>query len=343
MRAKREQSAPRDHQKSERLTFIDEELFWAGEITRRSIEEAFGVSEETAKADLRDYRRGYAPDLKPDPRDNIYRVPIDFIPRLSAPDPESYLDRVARRTIASLPIATVPDVDRRPIDRTILQSVVRAIQESREIEILYRSPRSEAARRHRIFPHALLHDGFRWAVRCYIRPDTGGHWGELVLDRIEEVFSQSWPAEPTLIRGDEEWQTVVELELVPNPDLDPAGRSLIEEQYGMKEGCKLISVRQCMLAYFLKRYHLEEPTTLKAPHQAPLRLRNRAMAAELLPSGMRVPLEETEALAPKLMRRLQEVFPEASEQVILERALSCLLVEAAQEPIQDKITRPIGR
>jgi hypothetical protein len=131
------------------------------------------------------------------------------------------------------------------------------------------------ARRHRIFPHALLHDGFRWSVRCYIKPETGGHWGELVLDRIEEVFAESWPAEAALIAGDAEWQGIVELELVPNPDLDASGRALIEEQYGMKGGSKIVRVRQCMLAYFLKRYHLEEPTTLKAPHQAPLRLRNR--------------------------------------------------------------------
>ena len=89
----------------------------------------------------------------------------------------------------------------------------------------------------------------------------------------------------------------VELELVPNPDLDAARRALIEEQYGMKEGSKIVRVRQCMLTFFLKRYHLEEPTTLKAPHQAPLRLRNRRMATELLPIGMRVRLGETDALA----------------------------------------------
>ena len=41
------------------------------------------------------------------------------------------------------------------------------------------------------------------------------------------------------------------------PDLDAAGRALIEEQYGMKGGSKIVRVRQCMLAYFLKRYHLE--------------------------------------------------------------------------------------
>jgi WYL domain len=262
MRAKREHALPRDHQKLERLKFIDEELFWVGEVTRRLIEEVFAVSEETAKVDLRDYREGYGSDLKPDPHDNIYRVPIEFLPRLSRPEPESYLDRLARRALEALPIATVPDVDRRTIDRTILQSVIRAIRKAEEIEILYRSPRAEAPRRYRIFPHALLHDGFRWSVRCYMRRDAGGYWGEMVLDRIEEVFAQTSPADPAMIDGDAEWQAIVELELVPNPGLDLAARSLIEEQYEMNGGVKVVRVRQCMLAYFLKRYQLEEPTTL---------------------------------------------------------------------------------
>lgn len=187
-----------------------------------------------------------------------------------------------------------------------------------------------------------MNDGFRWSVRSYIRLEAGGHWGELVIDRIEEVFTESWPAETTLIGGDAEWQAIVELELVPNPDLDVGTRSLIEEQYGMKTGSKIIRVRQCMLAYFLKRYHLEEPTTLKAPHQAPLRLRHRWMATELLPPGMRVPLEDTEALAPKLMRQLRELFPDLTEQVILERALGCLLVEAPQEQANISASRKAG-
>jgi hypothetical protein len=71
---------------------------------------------------------------------------------------------------------------------------------------------------------------------------------------------------------------------------------------------------------------------LKAPHQAPLHLRNREMAKELMPPGMRVPLEETDAAAPKLIRRLQELLPEASEQAIVERALRCLLGELDPGP-----------
>ena len=51
-----------------------------------------------------------------------------------------------------------------------------------------------------------------------------------------------------------------------------------------------------------------------------------------MPPGMRVPLEETDAAAPKLVRRLQELLPEASEQAIIERALRCLLGELEPGP-----------
>ncbi len=207
------------------------------------------------------------------------------MPRVAKPDVEAYLDRLARREASPVAIAAVPDVDRRSVDYIILQSIVRAIRDRCEIEIDYRSPRALSARRYRISPHALLHDGFRWSVRCHIRGETGDHWGEMVLDRIEEVAAETWPAAAALSGGDEDWQSIIELELVPNPGLDAAGRSLIEAQYGMQNGRKIVRVRRCMLAYFLKRYQLDEPATLKAPHQAPLALRDRAMVTGVAAAG----------------------------------------------------------
>jgi hypothetical protein len=327
MRAKPNQRAARDHQRAERLRFIDEELFWSGEVTRRSIEAAFGVSEETAKSDLRAYRLGYAGDLKRDPQDNIYRVSIDFEPRIAKPDPEAYLERLARRDGPPVAVAAVPDVDRRSVDRTILQSIVRAIRDRQEIDIDYRAPRAQAARRYRISPHALLHDGFRWAVRCHIQGKSGAHWGEMVLDRIEEVLGATRPAAEGLAGGDDDWQSIIEVELVPNPALDAATRTLIEAQYGMRNGRKIVRVRRCMLTYFLKRYQFEEPVTLKAAHQAPLALRDRDMVQELLPPGMRVPLDNDPPPAAALLHRLRQHLPELSEQAIVERALERLLRE----------------
>jgi predicted DNA-binding transcriptional regulator YafY len=325
MKTKPARKPTRDHEKMARLRFIDEELFWAGEVTRRSIEHAFGVSEETAKTDLREYRERWAPDLERDPRDNVYRVSIEFMPKMGRPEPDEYLARLARDAEHSIRVANVPEANRRPVDCIVLQSVVRAIRDRHEIEILYRSPRAEVARTYRIFPHALLHDGFRWSVRCFVKREIGGHWGEMVLDRIEEVMAQTWPATPDLVQGDDEWQTIVALELVPNPWLDAVGREVIEEQYGMVDGCKVVSVRQCMLPYFLKRYQLEEPVTLKAPHQAPLSLRNRRSVMDFMPPGMRVPLEGSGATAPDLMHLLRTLLPECTEQEIVERALADLL------------------
>ena len=51
------------------------------------------------------------------------------------------------------------------------------------------------------------------------------------------------------------------------------------------------------------------------------------MGTELMPAGMRVPLAESEAVAPKLMQRLRHLLPGYSEQLILERALANLLSE----------------
>jgi hypothetical protein len=88
-----------------------------------------------------------------------------------------------------------------------------------------------------------------------------------------------------------------------------------------------------MLSYFLKRYQLEEPITLKAPLQGPLSLWNRRAAMEFMPPGMRVPLEASGATAPDLMHRLQSLLPECTEQQILEQALESLLRGISPDPL----------
>lgn len=327
MRSNREQVAAKAFGQLSRLQFIDEELYWRGEITRRRIAETFNVSLDTAKADLRRYRLELAPDMTPDDQDNVYRVTLDFEPRLLKQlDPHAYLTALIEREADEIRVDVVPDIDRRPIDPTVLQSVMRCTREAQEVLVYYRSARSREAKPFWIYPHALTHDGFRWAARCYMhRNEEQGYWGDMVLDRIEEVSAETRPAPAELIGKDEAWNAIVEIEIVPNPGLDEHERGLIEEQYGMTHGRKIVPVRQCQLVYFLKRYQLEEPITLKAPHQAPIVLRNREMANELVPVAMQVPLCDHDAEAPRLMQALTAQFPQLSAQQILEKGLAALL------------------
>lgn len=327
MGPKPERPIQREADKSQRLRFIDEELFWTGEITRRRITDAFGVSEETAKADLRDYRQSRDDDLVPDARDNVYRVDLDFTPLFDSHlQPETWLARQMDSPVPQIPIATVPDIQRRPIDPIILQSIVRTIRDGHEVTVYYRSPKQAQARPYRIVPHALLHDGFRWSVRCHSRRAGAneGYWGEMVVDRIEEIGADAGPAAIST-RDDKAWHTKVDLEIAPNPALDEAGQAVIAAQHGMSGGRKYVTVRQCMISYFLKRYQLEEPATFKAPNQAPLVLRHRADIQDLLPPAMRVPPPEGDARVPALLRRLKEKLPDLDEQQILEQALALYL------------------
>ncbi|MEN3974283.1 hypothetical protein [Emcibacter sp. SYSU 3D8] len=327
MRSNREQVSAKRFGQVSRLQFIDQELYWSGEITRRRIAETFGVSHDTAKADLRRYRLDLAPDLTPDDQDNVYRVPLDYEPRLGkSPDPEGYLGALTARQSVEIPVDVVPDIDRRPIDPTVLQSVIRCIKASQELLVYYRSARSREARPVWIYPHALTHDGFRWAARCYVhRDEEHGYWGDIVLDRIEDVTIDTRPASKELMGKDESWNAIVEIEIIPNPGLDAHECGLIEEQYGMIGGRKIVRVRQCQLVYFLKRYQLEEPITLKAPHQAPIVLRDRDMANELVPVAMQVPLSDHPGGTASYMRALRKRLPDLTEQEILEEALRIFL------------------
>jgi hypothetical protein len=314
-------------EQARRLKFIDEELFWRGEITRARIMKAFDVHEDTAKADLRIYRRDFAPELSPGRHDNRYRMGEGFQPRIEPyPVAEDYLRRLAGDHGEALPIdGSGPEIDttpllvRRPIDPLILQSLVRALGAGQELEILYRSASSRQAKSVWILPEGFLHDGFRWSCRCY-RYDFEG-WGEAVLDRIEDVLGGRRPADANKVGQDSAWTNRVRLRLGPNPGLDPSQAAGIAAQYDMQNGVAEIDIRPCQVAYFLKRYQLEEPVSLKAPHQAPIVLLNRDEAIAAIPPGMRVPLDGLAAGAGRLILEARSICPALTEQQILEVAL----------------------
>ncbi|HZH26660.1 MAG TPA: WYL domain-containing protein [Azospirillaceae bacterium] len=289
-----------------RLLFIDRELFWQGQVTRRQIQAAFDVTEGTARNDLRAYRERYAPDLATNPSTGIYEASPDFEQSLEhPPNAEAYLAWLAGGPLVTPPSAVgsewrdridvTPELERRKIEPICLQAILRALRDGKEIEVAYRSPHEPEARNVWIYPHALSNDTFRWSVRCW-RYDHG-RWGNLVLDRIEDVFDRGPDGDrrrdppADRVGRDAEWNQLVPVRLGPNPGLSPSARQAVEEQYGMQDGERVLMVRQCQVVYFLKRYQLEEPTTQKAPHQAPLVVVNRDQVTAAIPPRMRIPPE----------------------------------------------------
>ena len=291
-----------DLQQARRLSFIDEHLYWTGEIRRRQIIEAFGISEDTAQRDLRTYREGWAPHLKPSEADGVYRVDDSFETLIDPPDPEGWLFRMAGNKKAWLSPPPGPDrleedpqvdvtplIERRVIDPTCLKGLTRAIRSSEEVRLVYWSPHTSEPEDLWFYPHAFANDSFRWTCRGW-RYDHG-RWGEIVLDRLIDVGERR-TADTEKLGKDDEWETPFEIRLGPNPDMTPDQIDAVRRQYDLEGDELVVALRKSQLVYFLKRYQLEEPVTHKAPHQAPLVVLNRKEVTRNLPPWKRVPPEE---------------------------------------------------
>lgn len=296
-----------------RLQYIDFELYWHGEVTRRRMRELFGVSVGTCRTDFGRYRDEFSGGMSRDEKSGRYTAMPDFSnfkPKIIKPNAEAYLAfladpnrgadlvpsadesvnaRESRARSRGVEIYEPPILSRKLIDPDCLREVLRAMHQKQQIEIFYRSPHSSQEEWFTIYPTALGYDGFRWACRCW-RLDRR-RWGEIVLDRIGDV-KEPRPVAPPGFGRDEDWETMATVVLGPNPGLTESQRLAVELQYEMKGRRIGIEVRKCFLVYFLKRYQLEEPTTQKAPHQAPITVLNRAEVTALIPPRMRVPPTE---------------------------------------------------
>ena len=75
---------------------------------------------------------------------------------------------------------------------------------------------------------------------------------------LSRIRSTEWPREKAdaTAEGDTDWQTWVDLELVPNPDMDLPQQETIKHDYGMRAGKLKLRVRRAMLDYTLAHLRL---------------------------------------------------------------------------------------
>jgi hypothetical protein len=102
---------------------------------------------------------------------------------------------------------------------------------------------------------------------------------DFVIARILNIK----PSEATYVEPseDREWSKLVELALVPNPELSPAHKRVIELDYGMVAGRIVLKCRQALLFYALKHLGLDH-TTGGSPKAHQIVLENRSEIEPLL-------------------------------------------------------------
>lgn len=272
-----------------RLEFIEFQLAWAGGVRRSDLRRVFKVSEPQASNDLTEYQRRAPDNAIYDPRGKRYVASHNFKPVFLQGGPSEYLLRLRSLAEGLVEledswIGSPPEVDivltpAREMDAGCLQAVLDANRARGSLEVRYQSmsrERPEPVWR-RITPHAFGYDGLRWHTRAYCHETD--QFKDFLLPRI---LGSRAPGDGGLWGDrDELWQERFRLQISPHPLLGPAQRSIVERDYGMKNGIADLDVRFAMLFYVLKRLGLLDDPETKPSRSQHIVIANKeeAMAA----------------------------------------------------------------
>lgn len=257
------ESGPVKWSQERRLQFIDFRLQWEGRINRRDVTGFFKISVPQASADISRYVELAPSNLHYDTSSRTYVALPGFTPIFESTGPRQYLSQLLaleRKILASdqtflssrPPVTSVP-LPSRTIESKTLALMLHAIAERAMLEIRYQSIARDEEQARYISPHAFGYDGVRWHVRAYCHLRQG--FRDFVFGRI---LSAEQPKGSVIDPSDDrEWNTSVELVLMPNPSLSPKQRLGVEIDYGMKDGTVTIVCRQAMLFYTLRTLNFE--------------------------------------------------------------------------------------
>ena len=166
----------------------------------------------------------------------------------------------------------VLDVPLRHVDPQIVRGLVQAARNQLRVDVDYASLSSEIVSGRNIVPHTLIYDGIRWHVRAYC--EKRGEYLDFVMSRFRGV--------PDLLDGsphgreqDVEWNTQVEVVVIPNPYLTPEQQAIIAMDYAMQDGQLRFTRRIPLVHYALDRMQVSyDGQHNQNPHQFPLVLKN---------------------------------------------------------------------
>jgi hypothetical protein len=274
-----------------RLAFIEERLFWLGEVNRMDLVQHFGVSMSQASGDIARYLALDPPGVTYDKSAKRYAAGETFSPVLTVPNATQLIGELRLVDLGILSeqdtiLGTLPSFDtapipERPVDPFVLRAVLRAIRDRVALMVRYQSMSRPEPGRRIIEPHSFAYDGFRWHARAFDRET--GQFRDFVLGRLSKPElrgeAQSRP------KDDVDWHTFVALVIAPHPGLTPGQARAIAIDYGIHGTSASLRVRRALLFYALRRLGLDVAPDTRPAREQHIVLLNRADVVALSKDG----------------------------------------------------------
>ena len=243
----------------ERLSHIDFRLMFLGVMQRSDLIQRFGMKEAAATRDIALYRKLAEENIIYSTRERSYFYNPQFIPLFDY-TPERALaalssgfgdDYVGVHGKAMIPCETPTQLNRTQLNT--LAVITRAIFQRQSVKIKYYSLSSGASMRE-IIPFALVDNGLRWHIRAYDRKQS--RFSDFVVNRIKKpLITKSAIEEHETKAADNQWNRIVELEIVPHPSLKHPETIVMD--YAMQDEVLNLNVRAAVAGYLLRRWNID--------------------------------------------------------------------------------------
>lgn len=242
----------------ERLFHIDFKLRFLGAVNRNDLVSRFGIKAAAATRDISLYKEMAPKNLIYDTKAKTYIEADQFKPLFDYQGSQALSalcyglgdDHVSGRmslvTAESPTQLNFPNLD-------VLAEITKAIHQKKALKIDYRSLSSGLSQRE-IVPFALVDNGLRWHVRAFDRKRE--RFTDFVINRIAKPkLLNTEITKPETKEGDIQWNRIVEMYIVPHPNLKHP--ETIETEYGMVNGMLKIQVRAAVAGYVLRHWNID--------------------------------------------------------------------------------------
>ena len=248
----------------QRLQWIENRLWWVGELNRSDLVTRFGISPPQATNDLALYQKLAPTNVRYDGKKKLYVCGEEFLP-LFPKDHELWLKDSEEEDpcLKSIQMVGVTSL-KRGIDPVLVRIISRAARTCTPLRITYQSMKADEPEERIVSPHAIVETEVRWHVHAW--DEKRQAFLDLVPSRISKAtpeLSATWVPQ----ERDEDWNRMVDIVLIPSGRLSENQRRIAESDYQMIEGRRILQVRACMAYYQLSamylvdavRYHQGQP------------------------------------------------------------------------------------
>jgi hypothetical protein len=271
---------------NERYRFIEQVVGWEGEINSTHISDKFSLTRQASSTTLKQYRE-YAPRyLQYNASNKAYMPTQKFIDYFSESEYlcqfSNYLNIVleSENEINMLDICYEVSAPLRNITPVQVRPILKAIRNKLAIDIGYISLSSPNYLDRIIQPHALIFDGLRWHVRAYCNKNQA--FRDFTLSRFNGEAINEGKA-TYLSKDDHVWNTNVDVVIEADPRFNKEQKEIIEQDFQMKEGKKVITTRAAFVNYLLRRLRIDSYKNTPEQQQIVLTQECRKNISQYLP------------------------------------------------------------